>query len=258
MSVVKTIVNKHGAVILTVLGLAGFAATVVMTAKVSPKVDEKLKEAEKEKGEKLDPIEVVKTAAPDYIPVVVVGGATVGCIIGVAMLDRKQQATIMSAYAMLERGYSRYKNKVKEICGVDAEKEVREAIFKEDIKEKKKPIKKPEQMEGDDICVFYEGTYNEFFERSFIEVLDAEYQLNRSLALNGYVSLADFYDLLGLERTPASEALGWNQDMGFETGVCTWVDFTHDIMETDDGMKCYAIKPSYEPIYGYDEWMRNL
>ena len=257
---VKTIVDKHGAVVLSVVAVAGVVATGITAAKASPVAIEKLRELEEE-NEHVDSIEKVKAVAPIYGPTFAIGAGTVACIAGITILDRKHQATIMGAYALLSRNYNQYRDKVKEVLGIESYKKVNEEIAKEKIKDKKLekvPSQKIEEMGGNDICVFYEATYDSMFERSFVEVLDAEYQLNRSLALNGYVSLADFYDLLGLERTQESEALGWNQEMGFETGVCTWIDFTHELMEMADGMKGYVITPSYEPIYGYDEWMKNL
>lgn len=258
--IMKKIVDKHGAVVLSIVATAGVIATGVAAAKASPVAMEKLRELEEE-NEHVDSLEKVKAVAPIYGPTIAFGAGTIGCIAGITLLDRKHQATVMGAYALLSKSYNQYRDKVKEVLGIDSYKKVNEEIVKEKIKDKKLekvPTQQIEEMGGNDICVFYEPAYNRMFERSFIEVLDAEYQLNRSLTLNGFVSLADFYDLLGLERTQESEALGWNQDMGFETGVCTWIDFTHELIEMADGMEGYVITPSYEPIYGFDEWIKNL
>lgn len=258
--IVKQIVDKHGAVVLSIVATAGVIATGVAAAKASPVAMEKLRELEEE-NEHVDSLEKVKAVAPIYGPTIAFGAGTIGCIAGITLLDRKHQATVMGAYALLSKSYNQYRDKVKEVLGIESYKKVNEEIAKDKLKNQKLekvPTQQIEEMGGNDICVFYEATYDKVFERSFVEVLDAEYQLNRSLALNGFVSLADFYDLLGLDRTPESEALGWNQEMGFETGVCTWIDFTHELMEMADGLKGYVITPSYEPIYGYDEWMKNF
>lgn len=258
-NILKTFVDKHGAIVLSFIAAGGVIMTGVSAAKAAPIAIAKLQELEAE-NEHVDTLDKVKAVAPIYGPPIAFGAGTIACIAGVAVLDRKKQATIMGAYALLSKNYNQYRNKVKEVLGIDSYKKVNEVIAKENAKTKLSPVPKEriEEMGGNDVCAFYEGTYGKLFERSFVEVLDAEYQLNRSLAINGYVSLADFYDLLGLERTASAEALGWNQDMGFDYGICTWIDFTHEIMETDDGLKCYVITPSYEPIYGYDDWMKNL
>ena len=248
----KHFIKRFSPTILTILGAVGVVATAVLSAKATPEAEMRINERLSEEPDlfpTLSPIEKAKTVWPCYIPAAITGLGSIVCIFGANGLSKKSQASIASAYMLLEQASKEYQKKTKELCGVEMHRKIKSTI----VSEKPCPYKPSTET-----LIFYEENYGEFFERMYDEVRDAEYQLNRSLALNGFVSLADFYDLLGLDRTPESEALGWNQEMGFETGVCTWIDFTHELMEMADGLKGYVITPSYEPIYGYDEWMKNF
>ena len=53
------------------------------------------------------------------------------CILGANLVSRRQQATLMSAYALLDRSYKEYKNKANELYGDGAGKQIREDIAKD-------------------------------------------------------------------------------------------------------------------------------
>ena len=88
--------------------------------------------------------------------------------------------------------------------------------------------------------------YDEFSERYFTstidKVLQAEYHLNRNLALGGIMTLNDWFEFLGLEKAPDGDTLGWS--------VCDsyyWLDFNHSKTVLDDGLECYLISMIFEP-----------
>ena len=68
-----------------------------------------------EKGEKLSKWKKVKAAS--YVPAVLIGAATVTCVIGANLLTSRRQANIASAYALVNESYKQYQNKVREIYG---------------------------------------------------------------------------------------------------------------------------------------------
>ena len=112
---VQRFVKRNASTILSVLGVAGVIATTVTAVKATPKAMEFVKKAEKEKGEKLSKWEKVNVAGVAYIPTALVGTATIACILGANLVSRRQQATLMSAYALLDRSYKEYKNKANEL-----------------------------------------------------------------------------------------------------------------------------------------------
>lgn len=120
--------SSHVSTALTFLGAIGVVATSIMVAKVAPKAAKILEEAKKEKGEKLTKAEVVKTAAPVYIPAIITGTLTVACVLGANVLNKHQQASLMSAYALLDNSFKGYRRKVNEIYGEDADERVAEEL----------------------------------------------------------------------------------------------------------------------------------
>ena len=96
-------IKRNASTILTSLGAAGVLATAIITAKETPKALSLLEEAKDKKGEKLTKWEKAKIAGPTYIPAIATGAATVACIFGSNVICKRQQATLMSAYALLAR-----------------------------------------------------------------------------------------------------------------------------------------------------------
>ena len=113
----RLVLKKNGATILTCVGGVGVIATTVMAVKATPKALLLLEEAKKEKGEELTKVEVVKTAAPAYIPTAVMGVSTIACIFSANMLNKRHQAALTSAYALLNQSYKEYRGKVVDLYG---------------------------------------------------------------------------------------------------------------------------------------------
>lgn len=122
--------------ILTCLGAAGVVATAVSAVKATPKAMSLLEHAKEEKGEELTKKEVFKIAAPAYIPTAAIGVSTIVCIFGANMLNKKFQASIVSAYALLDNSYKEYRRKVDELYGEHADErvvtELAQDIYEED------------------------------------------------------------------------------------------------------------------------------
>lgn len=152
--------SSSASTILSCLGSIGVIGTAIFTAKAAPKASLLLQEAEKEKGEKLTNIEKIKVAGPVYIPSIVIGASTIFCILGSNLLNKRYQASLTSAYALLDSSYREYKNKVNELYGNDADKHVVTEIAKD---------KYAELPEGE--ILFFDYNTLQYFNSSFDEVL---------------------------------------------------------------------------------------
>ncbi len=242
------LIKKESPVILGVLGAVGVVLTAVTVSKDTLKAEIKLDDKEEEVHRELTKTEWVQTVLPAYIPSIAVGSATVACIIASTVLNQRQKMALSSAYILLDQSYKQYKDKVVELFGEGADREVEREVTKDRIQE----LKKKDDIRGDETLIFYEKHYNQLFERSMLEVKDAEYLLNKKFALNGEVSLNDFYELLGLEKTKDGEILGWSMAALSEFTPYVWIDFEHDLVETQDGMKAYEIVFPTSPVPDYD------
>ena len=108
----KRFINRNASTILTCLGSIGVIATSVIAVKATPKALKLLETAKEEKGEELTSFEVIRTAGTIYIPAIITGGSTIACIFGANVLNKRSQAALMSAYALLDNSYKDYKKKV--------------------------------------------------------------------------------------------------------------------------------------------------
>lgn len=247
---------KHNApTILTFVGAFGVGATAVSTAKAVPKATNLLKEAKEEKGEDLTKTEAFLVAAPVYVRPILIGTSTVACIFCANVLNKRKQASLISAYALLDNASKEYRNKLKELYGEEADIKIRDAIAKDKRDEDIAgyvPGCRGVSLSGEKV-LFYESFRGKYFEATMNEVLNAEYHLNRNFTLRGCANLNEFYEFLGLEKTDAGETLGWSSSEMMEGGLMPWIDFDHRLTPvSDDGMECYIIDMMIAPTPGYD------
>ena len=252
---IQLFLKRNSSIILTCVGAVGVVATSIMAVKATPKALTLLEKAKEEKGEDLTKLEKVKIAGPAYIPSVVTGAATLACIFGAQILNKRQQASLASAYALLNQSYKEYKNKVDDLYGEEAGENIRAGIAKDKYEEL--DISPPA---GENSQLFYDFYSGRYFESTIEKVQWAEYELNRSVSVNGGASLNEFYDFLGLEELPEYDEIGWSQTQIYEMYWHSWVEFEHETApieeETDDysGLECTIIHMPLEPFPGFREY----
>lgn len=239
----KIFLKKNASTILTCVGGVGVVATAVMAVKATPKAHALIEQATEEKGEDLTKLEVVVAAGPAYIPAVVTGAATIAAIFGANALNKHQQASLMSAYALLDKSYKEYKDKVKEMLGMESHQEIVAEIAKDKYKEQKETIKVSEETR-----LFYDEYSKRYFEATDITVQRAEYNLNRNMVQRGYAYLNEFYVDLGMEPIDGGWELGWSPGQTLEYAWQEWVDFNHYHGVIDeDGLEYCIISFFVEP-----------
>lgn len=244
--------KKASPTILTIIGAAGTVATTVLAVKATPDALERKERAQLNKGEnELTPMEIMKAEAPAYLPAAAVGLATLGCIFGANLLNRKQQASLASAYALLDQTYRKYKGKVKSLFGEVGDHMVEKAVEQDDrnIEDDRPP--------WDEVQTFYFEPYGKFFERTMEQVFQAEYHINRSLMLGGCVTVNDFLDFLELDHVSNGDEFGWNLYDGEAFYGYQWIDFNHRYFVTDDGLTVCAIDTPFAPHHEETEFSGN-
>lgn len=249
----RNFLRRNSSTILTCVGAFGVVATAVMAVKATPKALTLIDEAEEKKGEKLTKLEVVKVTGKVYIPTAITGVATIACIFSSNIINKRQQATLMSAYALLNSSYKEYKQKVDELYGEEAGKNVRAEIAKDKYTGDVKTTDDGKELFYD----FYSGQY---FEATLEKVRWAEYEANRALIVYGAVGLNEFYDFLGLEPLPEYENIGWSSPMIEEMYWHPWIEFEHEPVVIDEdtdenaGLECTIIHMPLDPFVDYLEW----
>lgn len=247
----KLFLEKNSATILTCIGAVGVVGTAVLTTKATIKASKLLEEAENEKGEELTTLETIRVAGPSFIPAAVAGVSTIACIFGANILNKRHQASLVSAYALIDNSYKQYKNKVKELYGEETHNNIIDAIAKEQCKDVHISAGgvisnySQEIDEESEPRLFYDEYSGRYFESTIEKVLLAEYHLNRNYILRGFARLNEFYDFLGLEPTDYGNVVGWDV-----CGEIYWIDFNHRktiIGDDDNSFECYIIEMPYCP-----------
>ena len=241
-------VRKNSPTILTIVGTGGVVVTAVMAAKATPKALLLLENAKQEKGDELTKIEKLKVAGPVYIPSALVGAATISCIVGANVLNKRQQTALASAYAALNATHKEHKAKVEEMLG-----EGTNAAVEKEIAQDKYDENKPEP-EKDGETLFYDEYSKRFFNSTLEKVQRAQYYLNRNLSMRDYAYLNEWYDELGLEEVPQGYELGWSTGACFDYYWQPWIDFINDKATLDDGREYYIIRMLTEPIMDFESY----
>lgn len=250
--------NKKGvaAVVLALIGAVGVGITAVMTAKETPDAIKAIRTAEKKKGGELTKAETVMAAAPVYAPAIGAGITTVACVLGSVVMTHKAQASLVGAYACLDRLHKDYRGKVRELFGDDTDMQVMNDIRPENAK---KVILNAECL-CENCCLsdedpgpsvlFYDTLTNRYFNSTIEQVICAEYHLNRNYALGGCVSVQEWTEFLGLE--PQAGDTDWavlDSEVWSTDGLdgIYWIDFNHRKVRMDDGLECYIIETPFGP-----------
>lgn len=236
--------------VLSIVSVVGLAATVVTAVKATPKAVKIIEKREAEKDDILTVRETVKATWKCYIPAAVIGMGTAVCIFGANALNRKAQASLASAYALVSNAYGKYKGKVVELYGKGAHDKIMSSIAAE--KSNAMPITAGSFIknscldfdEKEEEMLFYDTFSDRYFTSTMSKVLQAEYHLNRNYVLAGGVEINQFYDFLGISRVEGGDEVGWNC---FD-GDIQWIDFDHKKTTTDDGLEVHIIEMIFEPF----------
>ena len=252
-------VKQRSPEILVIGGAIGVVASAVMACKATLKVNEVLDEAktqidtvhevandpnmsekytEEDKKKDLS-IVYVQTGVKLvklYGPSVVLGVASLACILTSHKILRKRNMALAAAYATVDRSFKEYRGRVVERFGEELDRElkynikakqVEETVVNEDGTEtvvtKTVNAVDPTQYSEyarffDDGCIGWEKNpeYNLMFVRQ------VQNWANERLKSRGYLFLNEVYEMFGFPMTEAGQVVGWVYDKEIGDG---FVDF---------------------------------
>lgn len=256
---VRKFFHNNTSTILTCVGAVGVIATSVLAVRATPKAIERIKN-DSRKNHDGDPYaytntEAVRSAWTCYIPAAIMGTSTIVCIFGANVFNKRQQAAISSAYALLNTSYHDYKQKLKELYGEEAHQIIVDSIVRENCKDVyltsvglcSCSTLDFEEHNPEDERLFYDTFSKRYFESTVNRVIQAEYHLNRNFTLSGHLPVNDFYEFLGLELIEGGDEIGWSWEDGLY-----WIDFAHHKTVLDDGLEVYIIDLEWLPTTDWD------
>lgn len=237
-------VKRASPTILSWISVVGVIGTVAVTAKATAVASAKINN-DRDEYEKNDldynTLDMVKSSWAYYVPVVAVTGTTITCILIANKLSRKQQAALLSSYMMIQKSYSEYKNKVKELFGTDGANWVSEELAKD------KFVGENNVLEPEKELFYFEYAPGDgYFQSTREDVISALYHSNRNYQLRGSLPLNELLEFLQLKPVEGGDDIGWDSDLLCWNG-CNWVDFFLDKVKLEDGLECTRIDPDLIP-----------
>lgn len=234
--------KKHSPEILIGMGIAGAASSVIFAVKATPKAMILLEEKRQELGvEKLEAKEIIKTAAPVYIPTAVSFGVSVACIVGASSVNARRNAALTAAYTLSESTLRTYRDKVLETVGEDKEREIRQKAAIEQQQRTPEPQTLVVSSAAGQLKCF-DSLSGRYFVSTKNEIDKAVNEFNRQLRDDMRISLNDWYDLIGLDTNKLGDMLGWDIERGYvETCYASRLD--------EDGLPCLVVNYVEPPHY---------
>ena len=242
----KNMVEKHSPEILAGVGVVGVVASTVMACKATMKLNDILEES-KETRDKIKEVEsnpryeeqyshedakkdltinYTQTAmkiAKLYAPAVILGSASLGCLLASNDILRKRNAALSAAYMTVDKSFKEYRQRVVDRFGEEVEKEIRYNIKAEEVTSTVVAEDGSETTVTETVKTMDPNLYSDyakfFDEASPYWQKDPEYNLmflksqqqyaTDLLRARGRLFLNEVYDMLGIEKTKAGQIVGW-------------------------------------------------
>jgi Family of unknown function (DUF6353) len=235
------VTQKNSPTILFVGGVVGVVATTVLASKATLKLTEVLDEQEnniklaenlrdtnagKEKSKYTDEdyskdviyihARTVVAVTKLYAPALIVGAVSIAALTGSHKILTERNASLMAAYAALDKGFAEYRKRVAKEFGPDVDKGL---LYPGEERKAKS------EGSGKDVKVWRAGPdqyspYARFFDQfsrnwektpeyNFVFLRCQQNYANDLLRSRGHVFLNDVYDMLGIERSRTGAVVGW-------------------------------------------------
>ena len=261
--------QKKSPEILVVAGITGVVVSAVMACKATIKAQEvaeetkntidEIHEAEEngvtKAGEEYTADDTKKDLTTAYVqtgvkyaklyaPSVVLGAASIACILTSHKLMKQRMAAVAAALSATDKAFKDYRNRVMERFGEQVEKEIRYNIKAKEVKktivdddgkkEKVKEVIQTPAVEGWDPSQYspyarrFDETHPQWsknmeMNRYYLKCRQA--QATDMLKARGHLFLNEVYDMLNIPRTKAGAVVGWLYDTKHPELGDPFVDF---------------------------------
>lgn len=252
--------KKYAPEVMVVVGVVGVVASAVMACKATTKAGAIVEDTK----DQMDQIhEVAETHAEEYSeddmkkdtvivytqtavkfaklygPAVILGAASIACILGSHHILSKRNAALAAAYATVDKGFKEYRGRVIKRFGKELDKELRynvkakdfeETVVNEETGEETKvtnTVNVADPNDYSDYARFFDDGctgWTKDSEQNLYFLKCQQNYANERLQKKGYLFLNDVYEMLGIPKTKAGQIVGWIYDKKNPVGD-NFVDF---------------------------------
>lgn len=232
--------QKHSPAVLFGAGVVGVVAAAVLASRATLKLDDLLTEhsetmekiADAEKIEQFDERDAQKARAllymrtfgrigKLYLPAVAIGIGSICALTGSHIILTRRNVALTAAYAAIDEGFKKYRQRVVEEYGEDKDLEFRFGEFEKEVMETKDGSVEVRRLKSPTDASVYARIFDESCpdwnnnaEYNRIFLTSQQNYFNNMLRARGWVTLNEVYRNLGFEETREGMVVGWVRGMG--------------------------------------------
>lgn len=213
-------VKEHSPEVMVGMGLTGMIGSGVMAVKATPKAMQLLDEKREEVcSNNLTVKEKIEATWKCYMPSIILGSVSAGCIIYGTSMNMKKNAALATLYTISDTTLREYKNVTKELVDEEVHRNIEETV--QSRVAKKRMEEKPEVVlienendymlySGDGDTLVFDSLSGRYFKSSMNAIDRAVNKINKKLISERYMSLNDFYMELNIPIIDAGSIIGWS------------------------------------------------
>ena len=228
-NLVRENLKEHAPTYLSGAAIVGTISTAYLAAKAGAKTNREIMMSTDDRSNK----EIFKSVWRFYIPTAISAATTVSFIVCAHSLGARKYLAAQAAFAISERAYSEYRDKVSEELGETKARSIRDKVVEDRVK--KNPP--PDVILGSGSVLCCELFTGRYFQSDIETLKKARNELNAKILAHDYATLDDWYYLIGLPVTSYSSEVGW------KAGRLMELEFTSVL--TEDGRPCLAFDYNY-------------
>lgn len=172
----------------------------------------------------------------EYLPPVITGAVTIGCIITSTRVGVRRTAAMAAAYSVSERAFTEYREKMEEKLGTNKERAARDEIAQDKVTAN--PIGREIVLMGLGPVPCYEIHGNRYFYADMETLNRARNEINDRILRCDYATLAEFHELVGIPTNRDAGIFGWTKEGGLLT-----LEITTTL--TEESRPCIAFSYNY-------------
>ena len=239
----KLFVKDNDSLILTSLAAVGVVTTTFFAFEGGKNAEEITAEHERRSKVPLTAQERFLLTWKCYAPATIMAILSIGAIIGAQRLNGRKQAALAAAYGLAQKSLMDYREEVEKLVGPKKTAAINEATSARAIAQTQQPSEAAIIITGDGEQLCFETWTSRYFKSSAEKIRRAENEFNKKVFHEGYGSLNEFYEMIGLPPSDLGEQLGWTSD--------SLLDLVFDSHLTPDDKAALAISFRKAPNVNY-------
>ena len=244
---------EHAPTILTFSAVGGVGMTAWLSARSSIRVQDICLELEYTSDHKPTRKEKIKASWRELIPPVVMGGATIACIIFAHRIHLQRQAAIAAAYSVLSDKYHEYRQEVINEIGDKKENRIQDTIAQNKVNNTYTGLNIIQTRFGN--VLFVDAWSGRYFYSSYDAVKTAALTITDIAQRDMCASLNEFYTALEIPQTEHCDLIGWNIAQVSDKSMTPIIPINTDRVvktPTPEALPAVLVDYEVEPILNFD------